>query len=302
MTGIPVRAEPSWLALFAAALIICPTVLGGVYGVWRIIETDAWKRAPEFRPVAAHPRLDTHGVIAWVERPPRASSDPGPGCVWVVDASGTSRPRRVGCSGDGRVPNVISGLSWTQSGKLSVHDPAVWPAPQFRVGAKGQGISDVEQFERMEGIRADGTRVHESELGDEEEVARLSVTPPGARRERPVVEIGGPDSYWLGEPQWSPDGRWILFSDIEGRLLITDEKGKDIRELLPPKRRREWVSTPFLTWHQGEHPWPCSSARYCRICAACATRTSRRSGAPPVCACSPQIAVNTPRHCSLMRC
>ncbi len=250
MTDIQVRAEPSWLVLFAAAAVIAPAVLGGAFFLANFLDSDAWKKPPEYRPVAAHPRLKTDGVIAWIERPPEASADPGPGCVWVVDASGASRARRLGCSGDGAVPDRISGLSWSKSATLRVHDPMIWPPVQFRVGGKPGGIASLEQLERMEGVRNDGTRVHVSEVVAEE-VARLSVTPRGVRRERPLVTVDGPDTYWFGDPQWSPDGRWVLVSDSEGRLLIVDEHGKDIRQLLPPNRRRETVSAPFLTWHQG---------------------------------------------------
>ncbi len=194
-------------------------------------------------------RLPTKGLIAYVERRPLAAHDGVPGACGSSTHPEARPPRRLGCSGDGVIPEQFNGLSWSRSGNLLVHDVAVWPPVVLRVSAGRPLPGATPALERMAGRRKDGTRVHLSERS--EDAAEISVTSPTGR-ERRIVSIDGPDSYWFAEPQWSPDGRWILLSDIKGRLLIVDERGKDIRELLPANPRREWVSAPFLTWHQGE--------------------------------------------------
>ena len=68
------------------------------------------------------------------------------------------------------------------------------------------------------------------------------------------MAIDGPDSYQLGMPQWSPDGRHVLVSDTEGRLLVIPANGGEVRQVLPPGAGRSWVQAPLLAWHQGDTP------------------------------------------------
>lgn len=233
-------------------MLLGPSLLLAANVAWVAAASDAWKRPPEFRPVTADAPVQASGHIAYVERPPEASSDPGPGCVWVVRASGGAAPRRLGCSGDGVVPEVIHGLWWTASGNLRVLDggASVTP-PVLRVGAGRRASSAIPELRRRTGYRNDGTLVDLAEVTQDR--AELAVTPPRGTP-RTIVSFDGPDTYSFALPQWSPDGKWILVSDSLGRLLILDEQGDEVRELLPPNPAREWIEQPFLTWHQGRRP------------------------------------------------
>lgn len=241
------RSTPSWALLFVASVVIGPAMLAGAVGVMHVAQTEPWKGPPEIRPITADPPLQTSGVIAFVERPPRAGEDPTRGCVFVVRASGETPARRLGCSGDGIVPPTIARISWTASGDLRVL-AGTGQAIVLPVDAGKPAKGSIPELKRTAGRRTDGTRVYSAVVA--EDSTNLAVRQPLAGR-RTIVSFDGPPGYFFGRPQWSPDGEWILVSDTEGRLLIVDEHGHDIRQLLPPKRSRNWLEEPYLTWHQG---------------------------------------------------
>ncbi len=217
MTASP-SPTPSWGVLFVAALLIGPALLAGVYGVSVAGQYESRPDRPQFRPLTADPPLRPSGFIAYVARPPDAQSQAAAGCVWVVHASGEVVPRRLGCSGDGTVPHVIQGLSWTDAGDLRVSS-----------AAGRRAVLRVYAGRRVAGAMPERRR---------HSVPRTAI-------------LSRPGSRNFAAPQWSPDGKWILVSDRDGRLLILDDRRKSIRELLGPSRSRRGVERPLLTWYQG---------------------------------------------------
>lgn len=236
---------PPWVALFGASLLLGPALLIAAYALADVVQTDAWKPTPALASVAEDPSMDPAGVIAYVEH---TGPEGGRGCIFVVAASGTEEPRRLGCAGVAGVPDPIGRIRWTPQGDLAVYDKTRTPAAVLPVGA-GFAVNDaVPEAKRTRGYRGDGTLVRLADISEDK--AQLALTPPGGAT-KTITTLDGPDSYQFGRPQWSPDGRWILVSDTEGRLLIADEQG-NIRELLPANPARRWIEEPFLTWHQGE--------------------------------------------------
>ena len=243
---------PSWSVLFIAALLIAPAqFVVGVF-LFNVVQTEAWKPIPDLRAVDADPPLPATGLVAYVGPAGEEASDHGRACVFVVPAAGTSAPRRLGCAGQDGFPRRVVHLSWSPTGDLVVQgppttEPVILPAdggrlaPDAMPGAKrGSGR-----------VRADGTEVHLAEITHDK--AQIAVTPLGGRP-RTIATLDGSDHYQFGWPQWSPDGRWILFSDTAGRLLILSAEGGEIRELVPAGSARQWLEAPLLTWHQGGTP------------------------------------------------
>lgn len=252
MTADPLDPTPSWLTLFGAALLIGPTVLLGAYAVVLDSGPARGPRGPEFRAMSADSATTASGFIAYVTRRRGGANASGPGCVWVVHASGSQAPRRLGCSGHKGVPDAIGVLSWTPSGDLEVSTGRASATPTVLDVYSGQAVAGaIAESDRVRGRRGDGAIVRTMPSAEAPgRTAQLVLTEPDGST-RTLVSVEGPEGYSFGEPQWSPDGKWILLSDIHGRLLIADERGKAIRQLLPPRRGRSLIATPFLTWFQG---------------------------------------------------
>ena len=245
MTATDETLPPSSWVLFAISVVLGPGLIVAGSMALDVVQSDSWKPLPRFEPVTAAPALDTSGVVAYVER----RGNDGRGCVFVVSASGATPPRKLGCAGDGTVPDPVGSLSWTDDGDLEVN--ALYPEPEPLVLPVGAGPGSpvaVPEVERTRGYRNDGTLVRLAELSEKAQISLQSVEGD----QRIIATLDGPDSYQLGSPQWSPDGRWILVSDTEGRLLILSEDGAQVRELVPPDPVRRWLEEPLLTWHQGE--------------------------------------------------
>lgn len=252
MTVEPPAPTPSWLTLFGAALLIGPTVLIGAYAVLLDRGPDRGPHGPQFRALSGDSAPAPSGFIAYVIRQRDRSSSAQPGCVWVVHASGAQAPRRLGCSGRGRVPDTISGLSWTASGDLQVHPGRGAGTPAVLRVYAGRALPEaIAESDRVNGRRSDGAIVSTTRApAAPQGTAQLVLTDPsGATRSLASVQWQG--AYSFGEPQWSPDGKWILLSDAHGRLLIADGRGTEIRQLLPARRSRALIAAPLLTWFQG---------------------------------------------------
>ena len=240
--------SPSWFLLCVASLMIGPAVIAAWFFGTEFVQSDRWKSIPEFPSISDPPALQPRGLIAYVHQEPRDHSEVAHGCVFVVQADGTTPPRRVGCPGDGVVPKAIVGIYWTEQGDLVVRARQPRPTPiTIRLGAGRPAPGSIPEQQRVQGYKEDGTLVR---LADRtEDLAELAIERPrgGARI---IASFDGPNSYHFGEPQWSPDGQWILVTDTEGRMLISSPEG-DVRELLPADPAREWLGYPFLTWQQG---------------------------------------------------
>ena len=249
MSENSLRRGPSWLALAAMAVVIGPAFIAAVIKVEDIRQSQPWKSPPEFPTVADQPLPGLTGTIAYAV--PGEGSDRATGCVYVIAAE-TGRRRPVGCPRDGTAPSAITGIVWTPDGDLEVYGPTGYEDPTLiRVGAGRAARGSTPEAQRTRGIRRDGTWV---EVGDRtEEGAELMLIGPDDER-RYIATMDAPPGYQFGEPQWSPDGRWILVGDSIGRLLVLDADGNNIRELVPTGPRGRWLGEPFLTWHQGGAP------------------------------------------------
>jgi hypothetical protein len=241
------RAAPLWV-LVAAALLIGPLLVLGVVAVEEFITSQDWKPVPDLPHVGDDPALDVDGVIAYVARTGQDQRGEGGGCIFVADAGGGTPLRQLGCAGERGVPRSIGSIAWTEQGDLRV-DPQPFTSPPviLPVGAGPAIAGEIPQAERTRGLHSDGTQI---DVGDIDERAMIAVY-PSKGLPQPIVTLDGPDRYQFNRPQWSPDGEWILFSDTEGRLLIADADGNQLRELLPADAGRQWLEPPLLTWHQG---------------------------------------------------
>lgn len=244
MTTASEPSTPSWTLLFGASLLIAPVLFVVAAFVQDVVTTERWKSIPAAPPVTAEPPLTASGLIAYVE----SSGETAAGCVFVVDASGTSQPRRLGCSGDGTLPPVIARISWSPDGDLEVRADRAGEPVVLPVDAGPPASNSIPEVARTGGLKGDGIIVRTGDRTDDR--AEIVVTPPQGR-ERTVVSLDGPNTYMFSDPQWSPDGRWILAGDSVGRLLIVDGKSGEVRELLPRSAARRYLREPLLTWHQG---------------------------------------------------
>ena len=253
MTATDDIGTPPWWVLFAISVVIGPGLLVAGSMALDFVQSDSWKPLPQFEPVTAAPALETSGVVAYVELRGGDGGGNGRGCIFVVFVAEAEPPRKLGCAGDGTIPDPVGSLSWTDDGDLEVH--ALNPEPEPVVLPVGAGPSidnAVPEVERTKGYRNDRTLVRLADISEEAQISLQSVEESVNEDQRVIATLDGPDSYQLGRPQWSPDGRWILVSDTEGRLLILSEDGAQIRELVGPDPGRAWIEEPLLTWHQGE--------------------------------------------------
>lgn len=250
MTTTSQQNTPSWWLLIGISVLLGPALIIGANFSVIAVQAEFWKGTPDLPAVSDEPALDPPGLIAYVERPSEMPAGPTPGCIFVVEASGRSAPRPLGCSGGGVVPPVIERIEWSSSGNLEVYSAPPSPKPVVLRVAAGRRLGDQNaEVQRIYGVRADGALVRLAERTEDRQ--ELAIEPPGGPM-RVIVSLDGPEGYQFAEPQWSPDGHWILVADTEGRLLIVDEHGDDLRQLLGPDPAREWLEQPLLTWHQKE--------------------------------------------------
>lgn len=249
MTTTAQPKAPSWWMLIGISVLVGPALIIGANFAVIAVQDEFWKGTPELPAVSDEPALNPPGVIAYVEAPSDMPAGPTPGCIFVVEASGRSAPRRLGCSGDGVIPPVIERIAWSRSGNLEVYSAPPSPKPVvLQVGAGRRLLGRAAEIQRIYRVRPDGAVVRLADRTEDRQ--ELAVDPPKGPT-RVIVSLDGPEGYQFAEPQWSPDGRWILVADTKGRLLITDEHGENLRELLGPSPAREWLEQPLLTWHQG---------------------------------------------------
>ena len=246
--------EPPWSLLALAAVVIGPTLIFLAVAAQNAISREVWKGTPHVAPLTAAPAMHPQGVIAYVETGPGDPAADGPfrGCIYVVGASGATPPRRVACPGEGKVPSPIWGIAWTERGHLQVYAGQQYSDPVvLRVGAGRASPHATPEYVRVRGQREDGSFAALGGVAEDTTAVTITQADANGGRERTVVSLDGPGGYQFGEPQWSPDERWILLSDTEGRLLIVDPDRREIRMLLDAAAGRRLIDEPFLTWHQG---------------------------------------------------
>jgi len=144
-------------------------------------------------------------------------------CVHVVDAT-TGSPTRVLCR-DG----LGWAMGWTDDGHVVAEDhhrgfeerngstPVLLIEPEAGGGVEPARSAGEPRFlwPEQRTRRDDGTRV------DTEDDGRGVVLRSDDGATRVIVHPDeAPSNYRFIDPQWSPDGRFVLVTDTEGRLLV----------------------------------------------------------------------------------
>jgi hypothetical protein len=167
-------------------------------------------------------------------------------CLYTVPAAG-GPDHEVMCTNGGDLEP-----RWTPDGMLVVTQydggPGWWlivdPATGREIERIRMGDEAAREFDRgyeAGDIDIDGATVFSR--GDGGNPTIVIQSDDGTERE--VVSLEGPRDYRIDSMIWSPDGRWILFTDSEERLLVVSVTGES-----RPRILAEDVSIwPWSSWY-----------------------------------------------------
>lgn len=164
---------------------------------------------PTFRDLREAPALDAPGTVAYT-----TDEDGARSCVHVVPASGATAPRELACRrGWAQVAWSPDGTlaMWTGGGSVELLDPDTG-----EVVREAARPSEPEPWLSPE---VSGVRTYDEDR-------RVRITVAVGDEVRTVLDEPAPDDYWIGWTGRSADGRWLLFSDSERRLVLLDVDGE----------------------------------------------------------------------------
>jgi len=215
----------------AAVAVIAAVVSGAIllFGV---------KHVPSFPDVADQPEPAVTGTIAYL-----SWGEAGP-CLHVRAAAAAPEAERVRCALD--QPGV-GGFAFRPDGTLAVYSygPAgttetVLDPDSLHVVSEQvlpAGTKAVEGWASRDDRNADGVRAVVERRGE----GSWRVVARSGDSERELLATEGPDDYWVGDAWWSPDGRWVLVTDSERRvLLLSGDGGGDTRVLVREADQLQW--------------------------------------------------------------
>jgi Tol biopolymer transport system component len=163
--------------------------------------------------------FDENGIrgITWTANGDLIYASPRFGRVrlWRIAAAGGSPHEVIGAGNEARFPAASfagNRLVYTESPMVT----SIWRAPLDGAGGAERPLLRSNGRERLASYSPDGKRIadlssqsgaEEIWVSDAEGNNRLQVTNFGAAAERPQI----------GRPVWSPDSKWLLFDDDNGR-------------------------------------------------------------------------------------
>jgi hypothetical protein len=200
--------------------IVASVVVVGL--VLTLVLTLAIIPLPEYPDLADDPDSSIVGAVAFIRR------DDGQ-CISTIPAGGGAE-HEVLCDEDIGFGEFAPG--WTPDGLLVVQEFGPSGERFLIIDPETGDTVDRVPFDRPEAEREpisreptpvsqDGSTVF-AEGGRGE--PRLLVESAGGT-ERTVLEAEGPADYRFEWVAWSPDGRWILLQDSEGRLIVVSAQG-----------------------------------------------------------------------------
>lgn len=210
------------------ALVLVVVVAAAVLAVVLLVGI---RRVPDYPTVAERRDPAVEGAIAYLQ-PPDDRSRP---CVVVVAASGGAATE-VYCPADGEEPGL---MQWNDDGTLTLGlyvpfetDTAVRIDPRTgrseRISLNWESAFAYPPDVVSEPRASDGARLATDAWDEDDTTAWLDIQTGGDARR--LVSARGPRGYGFLDPQWSPDGRWVLFRDTEERLLIVrDDERAEVR-------------------------------------------------------------------------
>jgi hypothetical protein len=201
---------------------------------------------PDYPSLVENPDPSIPGTIAFV-------SEEEPACLGVVAASG-GPVRELRC---GSVE--VGMLAWTSDGLIVTLDFTA-ASPRFLlvdpvsggvVDTVPAGVGDPGSLViETETTRADGAEVF---TDDTKGTATVKVRVPN-QETQVVLAAEGPHDYRFDVATWSPDGRWVLVVDSEGRLLIVGATGEPTARVLVTGASRWMTAAWYIPGYPGLDP------------------------------------------------
>jgi hypothetical protein len=199
------------------SIIASVVVVGVVVG---LVLTFAFIPLPDFPHLADNPDSQIQGRVAF------AGWEDGDLCVSVVEASG-GEPTEVLC--DGNIGFGEFSPGWTPDGLLIIEEFGP-RGEDFRLVDPTTGETvDRIAFQLDEGGPAGRDfAVYEDGLNvfiEEDRDAAQIILEDAEGNERIALEAEGPADYRFDWARLSPDRRWALIQDSEGRLIVIATEG-----------------------------------------------------------------------------
>lgn len=209
-------------ALLAGGIVVVATAVIVIFG---------FVPTPTYPLLAEEPDPKLSGMIAYAI-PEDTDHDDGFGsrCVYMIELP-EGQANEITCR-----EQIGWGMAWTDDGWLVVenfgHDN------RFDRKFDSFGVALIEpveggafervKYERDSDIlwsdhrqtRRDGTRVRVEDAG----TTVVVVSPDGSTRDL-FGSDDAPSNYRFNEPQWSPDGKYVLVVDTEGRIIVAAASG-----------------------------------------------------------------------------
>jgi hypothetical protein len=211
---------------------------------------------PEYSQLRNSPDASIDGTVAYV------TNADGKDCVWVVKAAGGQEPKQLGC-----LDFFMADLRFTNDGKLlAVGNDYSYKG--FRLTVVVYDPESGAQIETFALSEAEGRPTVESGVqelftsddgfdggffgggSDGAHTVWVARDPEGDDR---IISRKAPGNYYFSSAMYSPDRKWLLIRDSDGRLLIGDEQN-DVRELTSIDDEEEYYagfgSPQGLAWFQ----------------------------------------------------
>jgi hypothetical protein len=191
---------------------------------------------PDYPSLADHPDTSIQGTVAFI-------TDENPPCLGVVPAGGgPTTELRCGVV-------EVGTLGWTSEGLIITIDFSSMTSRYLLIDpASGEVVdaiaADVDEPKPLawesQSTRADGA-VLITDGGRGTTAVKVHVP-----NEEPttILSADGPQDYSFDVATWSPDGRWVLVVDSEGRILVVGESGTPAARLLAEGASR-WMNAAW---------------------------------------------------------
>lgn len=209
-------------ALLAGGIVVVATAVIVIFG---------FVPTPKYPLLAEEPDPELSGMIAYAIPEDSDRDDEFESrCVYVIELA-DGQTNEITCR-----EQIGWGMAWTDDGWLVVE--SFGHVDEFEREFDDFGLALLEPIEggAFEGVkyegdprflrsgfrqtRGDGTRVRVEDAG----TTVVVISPDGATRNL-FGSDDAPSNYRFNEAQWSPDGKYVLVVDTEGRIIVAASSG-----------------------------------------------------------------------------
>lgn len=209
---LPTRSTRPWWILFVLAGVALVVV-----GSFLIVggPTRVFTATPTFPSLREHPDARLIGTVAY-ERVGIATPQGKEDCFDVI-AAGGGVARELFCEPWRRSPVKEAALTWLSNGRLEVtsRDANKWTKV---VDVATGAVSDVtwrSPSDTTSDVGPQGQVVSSTVF-----LGTLTLSLTSGSTKRTLLSVAVPTQYTMGDPAWSPSGRWFVLVDSVGRVLV----------------------------------------------------------------------------------